>query len=68
MPEDNARALPAQEDADGGLIGAASLSPDSFPEIVRAASRDQNSLFSARAFHEKPALDRIESETKRRRL
>ncbi len=38
MKPDNAKALMAQPDVDGGLIGGASLKPESFLAIVNAAS------------------------------
>lgn len=38
MKPDNAVALMAQPDVDGGLIGGASLKPDSFFDIVKAAA------------------------------
>jgi len=37
MKADNAPELLAQPDIDGGLIGGASLDPDSFAAIVEAA-------------------------------
>ena len=40
MDESNASALLDQEDVDGGLVGEASLAPDRFLEIIRAASRE----------------------------
>ena len=40
MDEGNARALLAQEDIDGGLIGAASLSVGSFLSIIRIANQE----------------------------
>ncbi|MCL2030031.1 MAG: triose-phosphate isomerase [Oscillospiraceae bacterium] len=39
MNADNARELLAQLDVDGGLIGGASLDPDSFAAIVQAANQ-----------------------------
>lgn len=40
MNENNAEALLAQEDVDGGLIGSASLDPESFLQIIRIANQD----------------------------
>lgn len=40
MDEGNAEALLAQEDIDGGLIGAASLSAEGFLSIIRAANQE----------------------------
>ena len=40
MDEGNARALLAQEDIDGGLIGVASLSAGSFLSIIRIANQE----------------------------
>ena len=40
MKPDNARELLAHEDIDGGLIGGASLEPNSLMEIVHAANQD----------------------------
>ena len=39
MKPDNAEELLAQPDIDGGLIGGASLKPDSFGQIVEIASK-----------------------------
>jgi triosephosphate isomerase len=39
MKPDNAAELLALPDVDGGLVGGASLEPDSFAAIVEAASR-----------------------------
>ena len=38
MNADNAAELLALEDVDGGLVGGASLKPDSFAAIVEAAA------------------------------
>ena len=40
MNENNAEALLAQEDVDGGLIGTASLDPDRFLGIIHIANQD----------------------------
>ena len=40
MKSENARELLSHEDIDGGLIGGASLEPNSLMEIVHAANQD----------------------------
>ena len=40
MNEKNAAELLAQEDVDGGLIGTASLDPDTFLKIIQIANQD----------------------------
>ena len=40
MNEKNAADLLAQEDVDGGLIGSASLNPETFLQIIQAANQD----------------------------
>ena len=40
MNENNAEALLAQEDVDGGLIGSASLKVESFLKIIQIANQE----------------------------
>ena len=40
MNEKNAADLLAQEDVDGGLIGSASLNPETFLQIIQAANQE----------------------------
>ena len=49
MNADNARALLAQPDIDGGLIGGASLDPQSFAAIVAAAHAEAAALVTSKA-------------------